>query len=125
MNAGERVYALRLSAPFTEALVREHARLETLSGPAAADQWVAGLTEALRSLATLPERCAVAPENRLLDGRAVRQLIYQRRPRGPLWRVLFTAHDASESDPPTVWVHVLRHGAQAPMSVWPPEDAGL
>lgn len=124
MSGSETVYAVRLSAPFTQVLVSEHTRLETINGPDAADQWVAGLMETVRSLATLPERCVVAPEDRLLGGATVRQIVYGRRRGGPAWRILFTVQEADENDPPMVWVQVLRHGAQGPMTEWPSDNDG-
>lgn len=122
MNEPDTVYAIRLSLPFTHALVNEHARLETLLGPAPADQWAAGLMEGLRRLATLPQRCPIAPEDRLLPKATVRQWVYQPRRAGPSWRILFTVQEADQDDPPIVWAQLLRHGAQAPLTLWPPEE---
>ena len=71
--------------------------------PAAAARWYNGLVEAVGSLADMPRRCVLAPEN---DAFAVeiRQLFYGRR--AGRYRILFTIHGRE--------VHILhvRHGAR-------------
>lgn len=117
-----RVYAVRLSEDAGDEIEEEQARLEDVSGPDVADDWQQGLSDAIRSLATYPERCVVAPENVRFAGTVVRQLLYRRK-RGPIWRILFTVHEADANDPPTVRVHHVRHGARPPMTQmdWPPD----
>lgn len=70
---------------------------------AAADRWLEDITEALDSLATLPERCSLAPENDAF-GVTIRQLLHGSD------RILFTVSQDTET------VHILhvRHQAQEP-----------
>ncbi len=120
-----RVYAVRLTSAARHEIDHEKERLNNLSNPEVAQGWHDGLMEAIRVLATYPERCVTASENylfqRVSPGDTLRLLPYRRK-RGPTWRILFSVHEADESDPPTVRVHHLRHGAQAPMTEWPDED---
>lgn len=122
---GDAIYAIRLVGNVARTIAAEYERQEIQSGPSHADRWRDSLLNALQSLATLPERCAVADEDRLYrpakSGPALRQLLHPRR-RGQAWRILFTVHDADADDPPTVRVHHIRHSAQQPLAAWPPED---
>ena len=114
-------YAVRIATSAGSEIQDEHSRLTAVSGSEIAEDWREGVREAMRGLATYPERCTIADENRLfLDG-VVRQLLYRRK-RGPTWRILFTVHKADENDSPTVRVHHVRHGAQFPMTSWPDAD---
>ena len=70
------------------------------SGAYAAEQWLLGLEEALRSLEELPQRCALAREAWAVSGVKVRQLIYKAH------RVLYYI----EED--TVHILHLHHGAR-------------
>lgn len=63
--------------------------------PAAADAWLDGLLAVVETLATLPERCPLAPENDAFE-EEIRQLLYRSH------RVLFTVQGDR--------VHVL-HGS--------------
>jgi plasmid stabilization system protein ParE len=67
--------------------------------PQAAEAWLAGLLAAVETLSTMPERCALAPENDAF-AEEIRQLLYRSH------RVLFTIRGAE--------VHILhiRHVAQ-------------
>ncbi len=71
--------------------------------PGAAARWYNGLAEAICSLADMPRRCTLAPED---DAFAVeiRQLLYGRR--AGRYRILFTIRGRE--------VHILhvRHGAR-------------
>lgn len=116
------VYAVRLAESASDEVEQEHERLQALSGTEVADAWQDGLLSAVRTLATLPERCLVAPEDVLFSGGTVRQLLYQRRRGSPTWRILFTVHEADEDDSATVQVHHVRHGARPPMSEWPTDE---
>ncbi len=114
------IYAVRLALSARETLLQERARQSAAAGPAQADAWYAAMLETLRSLATYPQRCPIAPENALLPGLTVRQRFHgQRR---AAWRLLFTIHDADANDPPTVRVHHIRHSAQQPLAAWVAED---
>lgn len=59
-------------------------------------RWFLGMREAIRSLGTMPKRCALAPEAVEFPFE-VRQLLYGRKPH--VYRVLFTIEDDT--------VHVL------------------
>jgi plasmid stabilization system protein ParE len=71
--------------------------------PQAVARWFAGFVEAINSLAELPERCPLAPENGHFP-EEIRQLLYGTR--RDAFRILFTIQGDA--------VHVLhiRHGAQ-------------
>src|SRR4051794_12966888 len=73
----------------------------------AAQRWVDGLEDAIRSLAMFPRRCGIAPESREFPDE-IRQLIYGRR--SGRYRVLFVIRGR------TVRVLHVRHGAQQTMS---------
>ncbi len=78
--------------------------------PAAAVRWLAGLEAAVQSLATLPERCPLAPESAVFH-EEIRQLIYGRRT--GRYRVLFTVLGG------TVRILHVRHGARLPLGMTP------
>ena len=119
------VYALRVAPAASAQVVAEYDRLVEESSTKAAEDWRMGLLQAVSSIATLPLRCRVAPEDPVYQearpGPPLRVLPY-RRGRGPVWRILFCAEPATEDDPPTVYVRQILHGAQAPMTEWPGED---
>lgn len=71
--------------------------------PTSAHRWATGLMDAINSMQTFPERCALAPENEFFP-QELRQLLY-RSGRG-IYRVLFTV-----SGDAAVILHI-RHGAQ-------------
>ncbi len=120
-NGELRVYAVRLAVSAGREIAEEHGRLTSQISPKTANDWRSGLLDSVRTLATLPERCAVAPEDNLFQGDTIRQLL-RRHKSGPTWRILFVVHEADENDPALVKVHHIRHGAQAPMTEWPEED---
>jgi plasmid stabilization system protein ParE len=64
-------------------------------------QWFEAMQEAIASLAELPRRCALAPENASVPFE-MRQLLYGRRPH--VYRILFTI----EGD--VVYILRIRHG---------------
>jgi plasmid stabilization system protein ParE len=70
-------------------------------------RWFQGLKNALASLANLPERCPLAPENRSFSFE-VRQLLYGHKPH--TYRILFTI----EAD--TVTILHVRHGRRRRLS---------
>ena len=117
------VYAVRLSEPAAAQAENAFERLIETAGLDAAEEWQEGLRAAWASLATLPQRCAVAPENRPFQekhpGPPLRALPYRRG--RSVWRLLFTANTATDDDPPLVRVHQIRHGAQEPLRDWPAE----
>ena len=119
-----RVYAVRLAPGVAAWITAQGRRIAGEADPPAADAWEQGLLDAIASLATFPERCAVAAEDALFPSGTLRLLLYRRTRRGAAWRVLFTVREADADDPPTVRVHLIRHAAQAPLAEWPaPEIA--
>jgi plasmid stabilization system protein ParE len=71
--------------------------------PSNAFDWFEGLIQAIETLGSMPDRCAVAPESEDV-GQEIRHLIYGR------YRVLFAIGDQ------TVLVLHIRHGAQKYLS---------
>ncbi len=121
-----RVYAVRLTNAARREISQEKDRLTNLSDLAIAQDWQAGVLDAVRGLATYPERCVIASENdlfqRVSPDDVLRLLLYRRRRSSPAWRILFSVHEADDNDPPTVRVHHIRHTAQASITFWPAED---
>ena len=70
--------------------------------PRAARAMVMELYEKISTLKTMPRRCPLAPENRLLDLKEVRHLIYEN------YRVIFCI------DNKTVTILEIRHGSRLP-----------
>ena len=116
------VYTIRVSEAAAGVIEAEWDRLDDLAGAEVAEAWRIGMRTVITGLATYPERCAAAVEDRLFPGGALRQLVYQRRRGGPVWRILFSVRPANADDPPTVRVHLIRHGSKQPMTEWPAED---
>ncbi len=89
--------------PPAEAELEEAYRWIAREAPQAAARWYNGLVEAINSLASLPERCPLAPETDAFD-EDIRQLLYGKR--RYKYRILFTIVGRR--------VHVLhiRHGAR-------------
>jgi plasmid stabilization system protein ParE len=73
----------------------------------AAKQWYQGLLHAIESLAKMPRRCPLAPENSAFSVE-VRQLLYGKG-RGK-YRVIFTIIENSNN--PTVRILHIRHSAK-------------
>ena len=72
--------------------------------PSNALNWFEGLIQAIETLGSMPERCAIAPESEDI-GQEIRHLIYGK------YRVLFSIEDQ------TVFVLHIRHGAQKYLSI--------
>jgi plasmid stabilization system protein ParE len=70
-------------------------------------RWFRGLRDAVASLAQMPRRCRLAPEDEVFPYE-VRQLLYGNRPH--LYRILFTI----EAD--TVVILHIRHGRRLPLT---------
>lgn len=70
--------------------------------PAAASRVVSELRSKVRSLATMPKRCAIAPENATLKGNEIRHLIHGN------YRIIF------DIEKTTVRVLEIRHSARLP-----------
>jgi plasmid stabilization system protein ParE len=73
----------------------------------AAKQWYQGLLQAIESLAKMPKRCPLAPENSAFS-LEIRQLLYGKG-RGK-YRVVFTIIENADS--PTVRILHIRHVAK-------------
>lgn len=117
------VYAVRLSEPAAAQVEAIVERLADSVSPEAAEDWQAGIREAWASLATLPERCLEASENRFYQkkhpGPVLRVLLY--RWGRSAWRILFTVQAATTNDPASVTVRQIRSAAQKPLTKWPDE----
>jgi len=117
------VYQVRLAEDAARQIDNEWRRQAEARGAAFADTWRADLRTALASLATLPGRCSLAPENSVYQqvhhGVTLRRLLYRRRNSGSAWRLLFTLHKQTANDPPTVHMHQVRHGGQSPLTQRP------
>lgn len=123
-NDSAPVYAIRVSESFAaQSEAATDWLLENTNADIASD-WLVGLQEAKASLATLPQRCAVAEENRLYQKKHPGSLLHALRyTHGRnTWRLLFTIHEAVGGDPASVKLHQLRHGAQKPFTKWPDEN---
>lgn len=72
-----------------------------LDDPVAARRFVSGLRKRMKTLATMPERCPIAPESGL-DGEEIRHLIFSQ------YRILFAA------DAKHIVILQVRHGARLP-----------
>jgi plasmid stabilization system protein ParE len=84
--------------------------LEWLASEHAGDtgiRWFLALEDAIASLANLPHRCPLAPENAKFPFE-VRQLLYGRKPH--VYRILFTIENG------TVYILHIRHGRRRPLS---------
>lgn len=95
----------RYRVELTEPAERDIAEAEewiAADSPAVAEQWIDGLLAAIETLATMPARCPLAPEDED-HVEEIRQLIYQRH------RVMFTILGRR-----VVVLHV-RHGARLPL----------
>lgn len=118
------VYAVRLAESAVRQAEAALVRIIETEGLNAAEDWQAGLQAARASLATLPERCIVAAENAVFQkkhsGPPLRVLLYGRG--RSAWRLLFTAHAATDKDAPRVQIHQMRHSAQKPLTRWPTEN---
>jgi plasmid stabilization system protein ParE len=82
-------------------------RLSQLTSPEQAQQWYAGLLEAIESLAQMPKRCSLARENKYFS-QEIRQLLYGKGRNS--YRILFVI--VEESEVSTVRILHIRHAAQ-------------
>lgn len=76
--------------------------------PDAAQRWHDGLAHAIDSLAWMPTRCRVSPDDSQALGCEVRILLYGRHP--GVYRILFSI------DYDTVWILRIRHSARDVLS---------
>ncbi len=82
--------------------------------PKHADEWYAGLLDAIFSLEEMPRRCGLAYENDDVD-EELRQLLYTSR--RVVYRILFTIlQDAAGEQEGHLRVLRIRHSAQRPLT---------
>lgn len=89
--------------PTAEANLDEILRFIALDSPTAARKFIAVLRTKLKTLATMPKRCPLAPEDGL-DGAEIRHLVFGN------YRILFVIDGAQ------VAVLQVRHGARLPLT---------
>ena len=89
MNEEEAIpkYALRFRPRAVRDLDIESVRLAEIAGDAVALDWLARIREEITTLATMPRRFPLAPEEDLIE-RSVRVILFRRTPGGPAWRVV-------------------------------------
>ncbi len=118
----DKVYAVRASEKFAAQSEAAYDRLE-MANLDVAEDWRTGLQQAKSSLATLPERCVVADENRIYQkkhpGPPLRVALY--RHGRSTWRLLLIVHEATGEDAAHVMFQQLIHAAQKPLTKWPDE----
>ncbi len=124
LNGVTPVYAVRVSERFAAQSDEVTDWHLTNAGVNSADDWFAGLQKAKASLATLPQRCVTASENRIYQkkhpGPPLRVFLY--RHGRSAWQILFTIHEAAGGDQAYVKLHQLRNAAQKPLAKWPDEE---
>lgn len=106
-------YALRFTPRAAADIDATHARFMELLDEELADEWKAGLFEAVAPLATMPHR-QIAPEQARFR-QEIRQIIYRRRAGSVAYRVLYTIVEA-EDDAPYVRILHVRHGSARPIT---------
>lgn len=108
-----RTYAVRFTPRAAADIDAAHARFLELFGEELADEWKAGLFDAVAPLSTTPHR-QVAPENTRFQ-QEVRQIIYRRRTDSVAYRILFTIV-VTEEDAPHIRILHVRHGSARPIT---------
>jgi len=106
-------YALRFTPRAAADIDAAHARFMEMVNEEIADEWKAGLFEAVAPLAMMPQR-QIAPE-RVRFRQEVRQIIYRRRAGSVAYRVLYIIVE-SEDDAPYVRILHVRHGSARPIT---------
>ncbi len=119
MSQEPQVWALRLTARACADIAAARAFVLETAGRKIADEWEQGLEDAIMSLATLPERNAIAPESAMFPPPPLRDIVYRRRPRGPGHRILYRLYN-DPNEAPTVRIVAVWHGARAPLT---PEES--
>ena len=108
------IYAIRILPQAKRDIDNATMRMAEINGDAIALDWYENLYLVTMTLATLPRRCPIAPEDAFFK-RQVRQLQYRRTGDSPAYRILFTITEGS-NDAPTVSVIHVRHAARKPMT---------
>ena len=113
MSEEPRFYALRITPRAAADIDAAHARFVELTDEEIADDWKAGLLEAVAPLAFMPHR-QIAPEQARFQ-QEIRQIIYRRRTGSVAYRVLFTIVEEKD-DASYVRILHVRHGAARPIT---------
>lgn len=102
-------YALRIHRRARADMDDERQKIAGLADAQEGRRWQAELLETIATLATYPNRCVTARENRLFR-QEIRQLSHKK-----FYRILFTVVEAAE-EAPFVFILHIRHGARRPMT---------
>lgn len=113
MSEEPHFYALRITPRAAADIDAAYARLVELTDVEIADDWKAGLLEAVAPLAFMSHR-QIAPEQARFQ-QEIRQIIYRRRTGSVAYRVLFTIVEEKD-DASYVRVLHVRHGAARPIT---------
>jgi hypothetical protein len=115
-----RKYTVRIVAAANLEMLDAYEALAQRSGdPEAARQWYLGFKAEIGTLATLPHRFPVRPDESRKIGRETRRFLYQRPPGGVGHHAYFVIEEDSMDGPLVTVIH-LRHARRAPMT----EDEG-
>jgi plasmid stabilization system protein ParE len=114
-------YSIRLRLRALYDLNRESVRLAELVGDSIALDWKDKIKDALASLATFPQKYAVAQEDGLRE-REVRVMLFRRTSNGPAWRIFYTIEKPPLGlDGFVVHVRHIRHAA-SPLTKFDQDD---
>lgn len=107
-------HAIRLHRLASDDIDEVQDRLMASASEAHAEEWHEALLGVLATLATYPERCMLARENRLFKN-DVRVYPFRHRASGVTHRILYEVVK-EEMEAPYVHVLHVRHGARKPMT---------
>jgi plasmid stabilization system protein ParE len=99
-------YRIEISSIAEAEIDRAFLRLAQLQSLSQASRWHSGLLNAIGTLSTMPNRCALSKENEY-HSQEIRQLLYGQKRN--LYRVLFTVLEESS----TVRILHVRHSSQS------------
>ncbi len=100
-------YRIEISSVAEDEADRAFLRLSQIISPTKANNWYAGLLQAVESLSQMPKRCSLARENEYFN-QEIRQLLYGRGNNSH--RILFTILEGEEVS--TVRILHIRHSLQ-------------
>lgn len=109
-------YRIDISSVAEAELDRSFLSLSQLTSPTKAIEWYGGLLEAIESLATMPNRCPLARENKYFS-QDIRQLLYGRG--RTAYRIVFTILETEEIS--SVRILHIRHSSQQAIGEEPEE----
>jgi len=107
-------YAIRIRPAARQEIQEAYDRLANFPGVEIANRWYKGLRDLFAELSSYPGRYALARESRLFRAE-VHVALHSLSSRSAVYRVLFTIQEA-DSDPTTVYILSVRHGARKPMT---------